>query len=97
MEGGPRKHAAVKGRHSSSPYMTRIGSNANNPWDNSSPRTSPSRVTAPTIVMYTLVKGRIALYFENVSETALFFSSLCACTFFLPVAVFVDFLVELLL
>ena len=39
----------------------------------------------------------MALYFENVSETALFFSSLCACTFFFPVAVLDDFLVELLL
>ena len=90
MDGGPKKHAAVRGLHSSSPYIVRMGSSANSPCVSSSPSSRPMRVTAPTMVMYIRVKGRMALYLVSVSDTADFFSASLAAawTFFLPVAVF---------
>ena len=90
MDGGPRKHAAVIGRHNSNPEIVRIGSNASKPCVSSSPRTRPRSVTTPTIVMYTRVNGKIALYFLSVSDTADFSGSSLTLpfTFDLPVAVF---------
>mmetsp|Transcript_16873 Transcript_16873/g.24721 ORF Transcript_16873/g.24721 Transcript_16873/m.24721 type:complete len:195 (-) Transcript_16873:142-726(-) len=86
-EGGPRNVAAVKGLHNSKPYITRMGSSASKPCAASSPKTTPMRVTIPTIVMYTLVRGRIDLYFCIVSDTADFCSlPLLPFTLVLPVA-----------
>ena len=79
--------------------MTRMGSSANNPCDNSSPSANPNRVTIPTMVMYRRVSGRMALYFVSVSDTAdLGASSFTEpFTFAFPVAVFsVFFLLDVL-
>ena len=84
-EGGPRNVAAVMGLHNSSPYMTRTGSKDSNAMAISSPSMRPRSVHRPTTVMYIRVSGRMALYFDNVSERADFFS-LDAPTFFCPVA-----------